>query len=481
MVTSAWSSLVLAGIALGLITEGCVVYRDRIIMVSQRTELEIRPGGAIERFETVSLGSVPARLDGERIEASLAGYGQWLDDPTLGPVWIPGQNSGGGSGFVPYVTAGRWISTNAGWYWQSDLPWGRVAFHYGRWVSLSQGWAWVPGSAFAPAWVEWRSGNGWFGWAPLGPVGYGSPAPFAYCSSRSLVGAGLASRVVMGDGAMSLFSRTEPIDPAPGYGGAVYSHGPTIGAGLAIPSVSLASVWSRPSQPATRVGVPFDDGPATPQQQRISSRVLADRIAAVPSVLPAPSPHATSSAPLSFVSNDPVSAPGAFSVVHDPAGNPRFSTVSLGTTSAFSSSPPSLPSPPSQRSRSASSVAFSPTTIASGSNAAPRFDPTLPELPPAFGSSPVAQTIPLGERASRFASPSPHTSFSSRVATAPPTWAPAQAPGFRAPFAHSSRAVTTSPSTVFSAPASTVRASPLRVESLALPRSPIVQPAPRNF
>jgi hypothetical protein len=31
------------------------------------------------------------------------------------------------------------------------------------------GWVWVPGTRWAPAWVSWRSGDGYYGWAPLPP------------------------------------------------------------------------------------------------------------------------------------------------------------------------------------------------------------------------------------------------------------------------------------------------------------------------
>jgi hypothetical protein len=34
---------------------------------------------------------------------------------------------------------------------------------------MSYGWMWVPGYEWAPAWVSWRGGSDYYGWAPLGP------------------------------------------------------------------------------------------------------------------------------------------------------------------------------------------------------------------------------------------------------------------------------------------------------------------------
>ena len=69
---------------------------------------------------------------------------------------------------------GRWVYTEEwGWYWVSDeeeADWGWVAFHYGRWAHDRRlGWFWVPGDEWAPAWVDWRRGDDYVGWAPLPP------------------------------------------------------------------------------------------------------------------------------------------------------------------------------------------------------------------------------------------------------------------------------------------------------------------------
>lgn len=96
----------------------------------------------------------------------LAPYGQWVPTPQYGTVWIPQV----APGFQPYATNGHWVVTDYGNTWVSDYPWGWAPFHYGRWYYDNyRGWAWIPGNEWGPAWVSWRSGGGYYGWAPLGP------------------------------------------------------------------------------------------------------------------------------------------------------------------------------------------------------------------------------------------------------------------------------------------------------------------------
>jgi hypothetical protein len=93
-------------------------------------------------------------------------YGTWMDYGSYGYVWIPRV----ASGFVPYATNGYWINTEYGNTWVSDYAWGWAPFHYGRWLFDDfYGWVWVPDTEWAPAWVTWRSGGGYYGWAPLMP------------------------------------------------------------------------------------------------------------------------------------------------------------------------------------------------------------------------------------------------------------------------------------------------------------------------
>ncbi|WP_223653357.1 DUF6600 domain-containing protein [Hymenobacter psoromatis] len=97
---------------------------------------------------------------------ALSPYGQWVNDPDYGYVWLPSV----GPNFQPYGSNGHWVYTDYGWTWVSDYAWGWAPFHYGRWrFSDPYGWVWVPGYRWGPAWVAWRQSAGYYGWAPLGP------------------------------------------------------------------------------------------------------------------------------------------------------------------------------------------------------------------------------------------------------------------------------------------------------------------------
>ncbi len=141
-------------------------------------------------------GSMPDFYD------DLAPYGQWVQTPQYGTVWIPNAEPG----FQPYSTNGHWVITEYGNTWVSDYAWGWGPFHYGRWYQdRYRGWAWIPGRDWGPAWVSWRSGGGYYGWAPLGPGFTGSvnmsanywtfvpqvyitsPRLFSYCVPRPQV------------------------------------------------------------------------------------------------------------------------------------------------------------------------------------------------------------------------------------------------------------------------------------------------------
>lgn len=97
----------------------------------------------------------------------LSPYGRWMEYPDYGYVWMPNV----GADFRPYSTNGRWVwSDEYEWIWASDYSWGWAPFHYGRWFQDPMyGWMWMPGYEWAPAWVAWRDGGDYYGWAPLRP------------------------------------------------------------------------------------------------------------------------------------------------------------------------------------------------------------------------------------------------------------------------------------------------------------------------
>jgi hypothetical protein len=121
--------------------------------------------------------SDPAVASVEYFHEQLSPYGQWVVREGYGSVWVPQVRAG----WRPYTT-GHWLYTDQGWAWVADEPWGWAAFHYGRWYYDPElGWAWVPGTVWAPAWVAWRHGGGYLGWAPLPPaVGFTFEAGLAF-------------------------------------------------------------------------------------------------------------------------------------------------------------------------------------------------------------------------------------------------------------------------------------------------------------
>jgi hypothetical protein len=103
---------------------------------------------------------------------NLRSGGNWIDVGGYGYCWQPSVAINDRS-WRPYAD-GYWAYTNYGWTWVSYEDFGWATYHYGRWVRLrSRGWVWVPGREWAPAWVSWRTGGNYVGWAPLPPRRYG--------------------------------------------------------------------------------------------------------------------------------------------------------------------------------------------------------------------------------------------------------------------------------------------------------------------
>ncbi|HMU38143.1 MAG TPA: hypothetical protein PKE31_03950 [Pseudomonadota bacterium] len=128
-----------------------------------------------QSYSNLDDGYDPSAFDDFR--DALSPYGQWVQTPQYGQVWVPSSDAVG-QDFTPYYTGGRWNYTDYGWTWVSEYNWGWAPFHYGRWLVLPGfGWSWVPGRIWGPAWVHWRTGGGYVGWTPLPPRGMVIPRP----------------------------------------------------------------------------------------------------------------------------------------------------------------------------------------------------------------------------------------------------------------------------------------------------------------
>lgn len=152
-------------------------------------------------------GSVQIHATGE-FKAPLAAYGTWVEVGSYGPCWRPAHVA---VAWRPYC-AGEWVWTDCGWYWASDEPWAWACYHYGSWVyDPGFGWVWVPGLEWAPAWVSWRVGGGYIGWAPLPPAGWvfkhrPDPGHFVFVGTAHFGGPVVSSTLIFKNSAV--FAKT---------------------------------------------------------------------------------------------------------------------------------------------------------------------------------------------------------------------------------------------------------------------------------
>lgn len=108
----------------------------------------------------------PAEVTIDVFVDGLSMHGEWIVVARHGRAWRPLRVA---AGWQPYLY-GEWAWTADGWFWLTDEPWGWATYHYGRWThDPVLGWLWIPGFVWGPAWVAWRVGDGFVGWAPLLP------------------------------------------------------------------------------------------------------------------------------------------------------------------------------------------------------------------------------------------------------------------------------------------------------------------------
>ncbi len=147
---------------------------------------------------------------------------------------------------MPYGSDGAWVANeDGGWSFQSnhDEEFGWATYHYGRWVNHDDyGWVWIPGTEWAPSWVDWRFGGGFVGWAPMGPAGYVVPEErWGFVEQGHFGDANVWSVHLAPERIHAAFSLALAVDAHGGGGGGHWSAGPDRGA-LKSAGVSFKSV-----------------------------------------------------------------------------------------------------------------------------------------------------------------------------------------------------------------------------------------------
>jgi hypothetical protein len=136
----------------------------KILLLSLTIFALLLPAAQQARADEVSIDLFYNNLSG----------GNWIEVGDYGYGWQP-DVAVSDSNWRPY-SDGYWAYTDVGWTWVSYEDFGWATYHYGRWARLTDyGWVWFPGSDldWGPAWVSWRTGGDYVGWAPLPPRGPG--------------------------------------------------------------------------------------------------------------------------------------------------------------------------------------------------------------------------------------------------------------------------------------------------------------------
>ena len=156
-------------------------------------------------------------------------HGDWIRDPVHGYVWVPYAEPN----FQPYATNGYWVMSTYGNTWVSNYEWGWAPFHYGRWYFDDYlGWAWVPGYEWGPAWVNWRTNAGYYGWAPLGPgisihVAVNIPSHhWVFVPKRRFVSRNIYNYYVPRRNVVKIYNQTTVINNTYVYNNRTYITGP---------------------------------------------------------------------------------------------------------------------------------------------------------------------------------------------------------------------------------------------------------------
>jgi hypothetical protein len=229
---------------------------------------------------------------------NLGDDGNWIEAGDYGYCWQPTVAVSNAT-WRPY-SDGYWAYTDVGWTWVSYEDFGWATYHYGRWIRLrDRGWVWAPGREWGPAWVSWREGGDYVGWAPLPPRRGGDiyvdfspitahadidydigPAYYNFIDIRYIGEPVLRDRIFAADQNAAYVSKTVNVTNIISKDSQVYNYGP---------DYNIVSRYStRPIQRLTLQREPnFDPAAAAASSSRV--RVQGDRlVVAAPQQLQTP-------------------------------------------------------------------------------------------------------------------------------------------------------------------------------------------------
>src|SRR4051812_16457484 len=215
---------------------------------------------------------------------NLGDGGNWVEVGDYGYCWQPSIAVSNRS-WRPY-SDGYWAYTDFGWTWISYEDFGWATYHYGRWVRLrGRGWVWVPGREWGPAWVSWRTGGDYVGWAPLPPRRAGEywdeqpitarvdidfdigPAYYNFIDVRYIGEPVLRERIFAADQNVTYITKTVNVTNITYNNSAVYNYGPDFD--------TLSRYSARPIQ---RLSVQRDSKLAPAAQSRALMKVEGNKL-----------------------------------------------------------------------------------------------------------------------------------------------------------------------------------------------------------
>jgi hypothetical protein len=181
-----------------------------------------------------SRAEVSAAVSFDFFYSNLTPHGSWVISSQFGRVWQPSVY---GPDWNPYYD-GHWEYTDLGWTWVSDYEWGAIPYHYGTWVADPRiGWVWVPGYTWAPAWVVFRTGPDYIGWAPVAPsfalgASFSSRAEFSgsflFVSTRDFCAPRIRTLVVPETRARAIVNQTTIVNNLVVQNNIVVNRGPDV-------------------------------------------------------------------------------------------------------------------------------------------------------------------------------------------------------------------------------------------------------------